>query len=177
MVDSVEKYGRGAVVGVHAALLLSSLPQHGFYAARKLLHYRRALDRDAFVHILGTGTAAFHTSLLPELTVRNASQTFTLQLVMPRRRSLCSSLSFSLMFSLTLCLAAARADWTCRLCCMFFVAFCVVALSLSLISIYFFMVTAPFFRVTWPCRRLLRSARRRTQYSVGGGAQTSALAC
>jgi hypothetical protein len=59
---NIEKYGRQAVVGVHGVLLADPLTQ--FYANRTVLHFTHALEADRSVHLLGTGTVAFHRDTL-----------------------------------------------------------------------------------------------------------------
>jgi hypothetical protein len=58
----IEKYGRRAVVGVHGVLLAD--PMTRFYANRTVLGFRHALAADRSVHLLGTGTVAFHRDTL-----------------------------------------------------------------------------------------------------------------
>lgn len=63
MIRRIEHYGRQAVVGVHGVLL----PQwaDGYFSAyRKVYGFRKGLERDMLVNNLGSGTVAFHSSLL-----------------------------------------------------------------------------------------------------------------
>jgi len=59
---AIEAYGRRAVVGVHGVNLAE--PLEHFLQGREVLHFQEALDRDRLVHLLGTGTIAYHTSTL-----------------------------------------------------------------------------------------------------------------
>lgn len=59
---NIEKYGRRAVVGVHGVLLAH--PMTRFYANRTVLGFRHGLVADRSVHLLGTGTVAFHRDTL-----------------------------------------------------------------------------------------------------------------
>lgn len=60
LVDKIDRYG--CVVGYHGAIYNEQVRE--YYRDRTLWHYAEACDRDRFVHMLGTGTAAFHTSAL-----------------------------------------------------------------------------------------------------------------
>jgi len=59
---NIEKYGRRAVVGVHGIVLAD--PMNHFYANRTVFHFKSALSSDQSVHLLGTGTVAFHRDTL-----------------------------------------------------------------------------------------------------------------
>lgn len=68
LILSIEKYSRQVVVGLHGVLL----PEHpaGYYTSyRKVYSFNRELEVDTLVNNLGTGTVAFHTSLLRGLNV------------------------------------------------------------------------------------------------------------
>lgn len=62
LVLAIEKYGRRAVVGVHGVLLAD--PMTRFYTNCTVLGFRHALPADQVVHLLGTGTVAFHRDTL-----------------------------------------------------------------------------------------------------------------
>lgn len=66
LVRRIEHYGRQAVVGVHGVLLPEDAQRY-FSGYRKVLVFRRGLERDALVNNLGTGTVAFHSALLKGL--------------------------------------------------------------------------------------------------------------
>jgi len=70
----LEHYGRQAVLGVHGVLL----PEHaeGYFSARyrKVHNFPKALDADALVNVLGTGTMACHSSVLQGLSLDHFQQ-------------------------------------------------------------------------------------------------------
>ncbi|MCQ4253828.1 glycosyltransferase [Pseudomonas stutzeri] len=68
MLRRIEHYGRQAVVGVHGVLVPDEA-QGYFSGFRKVLMFTRELERDALVSNLGTGTVAFHSSLLRGLDI------------------------------------------------------------------------------------------------------------
>src|SRR6185437_7642695 len=63
-------YNDSVVLGVHGILLRPQFQNLSYYhpQAREVLHFREALPTDRFVHVLGTGTVAYHASVLPSLT-------------------------------------------------------------------------------------------------------------
>lgn len=61
-VKKIDEYGRKAIVGFHGAIYQPKMRQ--YFRDRKLWSYEASNDVDRFVHILGTGTASFHTSAL-----------------------------------------------------------------------------------------------------------------
>ncbi len=67
MKAKIDQYGRQAIVGVHGVIFEQSSQAH-------LLHHRilfeRALRCDSEVHMLGTGTIAFHSSILSSADCR-----------------------------------------------------------------------------------------------------------
>lgn len=63
MVQRIETYERQAVIGVHGVLLPEQAEGY-FSAFRKVHMFKKGLERDALVNNLGTGTVAFHSSLL-----------------------------------------------------------------------------------------------------------------
>lgn len=70
LVRRIEHYGRQAVVGVHG-VLLPEQPVGYFSGYRKVFMFNQALERDALVNNLGTGTLAFHSGLLKGLTLQD----------------------------------------------------------------------------------------------------------
>lgn len=62
MTEGIERYGRRAIVGLHGALIVA--PERGYYHCRELMHCLSALDEPTAVHLLGTGTVAYHTSAI-----------------------------------------------------------------------------------------------------------------
>lgn len=69
-----EHYGRQAVLGVHGVLL----PEHAedYFSARyrKVHNFTKALEADALVNVLGTGTMACHSSVLQGLSLDHFQQ-------------------------------------------------------------------------------------------------------
>ena len=63
MVNRIEFYQHRAVLGVHGCVLNMN-HMHNYYRARNLTNYRNHLSMDRPVHVIGTGTAAFHTSTI-----------------------------------------------------------------------------------------------------------------
>ena len=63
MVRSIERYNRDTVVGVHGVIF--EIPFTKYFSPDRLVyHFRRKLDQDEFVNLLGTGTTAFHSSTI-----------------------------------------------------------------------------------------------------------------
>jgi hypothetical protein len=62
IVLKIEQYDRQALIGCHGVYLAD--PFVRFMDGRKVLHFKRSLDRDRFVNLLGTGTVAYHTTTL-----------------------------------------------------------------------------------------------------------------
>jgi hypothetical protein len=62
MTDAVERYRRSSIMGVHAATFVN--PISSYYRCRKVLHFQSLLDKDTRVHVVGTGTACFHSSCI-----------------------------------------------------------------------------------------------------------------
>ncbi|WP_449431669.1 glycosyltransferase [Pseudomonas putida] len=63
MIRRIEGYGRQAVIGVHGVLLPEQA--EGYFSSYRKVHmFKKELERDALVNNLGTGTVAFHSSLL-----------------------------------------------------------------------------------------------------------------
>lgn len=70
MIRRIEHYGREAVIGVHGVLLPEEA-QGYFSVYRKVMMFKRELEHDALVNNLGTGTVAFHSSLLRGLNIQH----------------------------------------------------------------------------------------------------------
>jgi hypothetical protein len=70
LLGKIEHYGRQAVVGLHG-VLIPDLPAGYFSGFRRVLIFKNALEKDALVNNLGTGTVAFHTSTLRGLDYRH----------------------------------------------------------------------------------------------------------
>ena len=66
MIRKIDEYGRQAVIGVHGVLIPEQATCY-FSGFRKVHGFIQALERDALVNILGTGTVAFHSGLLQGL--------------------------------------------------------------------------------------------------------------
>jgi len=62
MIKKIEQYGKKCCVGVHGVTL--NWPITDYYKSRKCYHYRQLLRKDVGVHILGTGTLAFHSGTI-----------------------------------------------------------------------------------------------------------------
>ncbi len=73
MIRRIEHYGRQAVVGVHGVLVPERATGY-FSAYRKVLLFKKSLERDALVNNLGTGTVAFHSELLRGLDLSHFPQ-------------------------------------------------------------------------------------------------------
>lgn len=69
MILKIEEEKRQAVFGVHCVWLQKN--QTRYYEGRRVRSFYRDLPTDANVHVLGTGTTAWHHSLLPHLTVQS----------------------------------------------------------------------------------------------------------
>lgn len=61
-IHSIERYGRKAIIGWHGSILND--PFVDYYDTRTILSFYRECKCDVPVHILGTGTAGFHSSTL-----------------------------------------------------------------------------------------------------------------
>lgn len=67
LLRAIERYDRKAVVGVHGVVLENPLTRY-FSSNRVVYSFKHALKQDIRVNLLGTGTVAFHSSLLrPDL--------------------------------------------------------------------------------------------------------------
>lgn len=62
LIRKVDSYQRKAIVGLHG-VLIPEQPTGYFTGYRKVFHYRRALECDKAVNLLGTGALAFHSSV------------------------------------------------------------------------------------------------------------------
>lgn len=60
LVRAIERYNRKAIVGLHGCEILSPFECYG--KSRRLWHYQKRVRIDKHVHLLGTGTVAYHTS-------------------------------------------------------------------------------------------------------------------
>ncbi|MCP5126602.1 MAG: glycosyltransferase family 2 protein [Gammaproteobacteria bacterium] len=72
MIRKIDEYGRQAVIGVHGILIPEQATCY-FSGFRKVHGFIQALERDALVNILGTGTVAFHSGLLQGLRLDHFS--------------------------------------------------------------------------------------------------------
>jgi len=63
MVQTIDHYRHKAVIGVHGCVL-NMKNMWNYYRSRNLTNYRNRLVQDRPVHVIGTGTAAFHTSTI-----------------------------------------------------------------------------------------------------------------
>lgn len=61
-ISKIEQYGRRVVVGYHGAIYHKRM--RSYFRDRDVWTFGRENDDDRFVHIIGTGTSAFHTSTL-----------------------------------------------------------------------------------------------------------------
>lgn len=64
MIDAVERYGRQAVVGAHGSILKERLAGPYRHCRMRVFHFGEALKEDCFVHVVGTGCCAYHTSTI-----------------------------------------------------------------------------------------------------------------
>jgi hypothetical protein len=62
LLDGIERHGRQAAVGFHASTLRQ--PFTHYHRSRSISHMSLAVPQDHAVHVLGTGTAAYHTSTI-----------------------------------------------------------------------------------------------------------------
>lgn len=62
MVHKIDEYDKKKCIGVHGAKINPSM--NDYYKDRTCLHYRFAQKKDEPVHILGTGTLAFHSDTI-----------------------------------------------------------------------------------------------------------------
>jgi GT2 family glycosyltransferase len=60
LLTAIERYDRKAIVGLHGSLIEDT--SKGYYGGRRTFHCFGALDRDVGVHMLGTGTVAYHAA-------------------------------------------------------------------------------------------------------------------
>lgn len=63
LISAVEEGERRFAVGVHGAVF-KRLPVEDYYRDRHVFHYRGALAMDTPVHVLGTGTLAWHSDTM-----------------------------------------------------------------------------------------------------------------
>ncbi|MFB4317353.1 FkbM family methyltransferase [Actinomadura sp. 21ATH] len=62
LLDGIRRHGRRAVVGFHASTFRE--PFTSYHRSRSISHMSRAVPEDVAVHVLGTATAAYHTSTI-----------------------------------------------------------------------------------------------------------------
>lgn len=62
MANAIERYERKAIVGVHGVLLRADV--WSYYRDRNVRHFAARTQRDEPMHLLGTGTVAYHSSTL-----------------------------------------------------------------------------------------------------------------
>lgn len=74
LLKHLEHYGRQVVLGVHGVLLTEQA--EGYFSARyrKVHGFSKALEADALVNVIGTGTMACHSCLLAGLTLEHFKQ-------------------------------------------------------------------------------------------------------
>lgn len=65
LISKVETYGRKAVVGVHAANLLETIPTAGNHRS-EVLRFQEAESADRAVNLLGTGTIGYHADTVSD---------------------------------------------------------------------------------------------------------------
>jgi len=63
LIEAIERYDRKVVVGLHG-ILLNDSPRDSYYKCRKVIRCLSVLSADRYVHILGTGAMAYHSSTL-----------------------------------------------------------------------------------------------------------------
>jgi len=63
MIDKIEQYDRKAIVGVHGASFTTTTPTK-YYCDRFVFSYCEEVPQDIIVHILGTGTMAYHADTI-----------------------------------------------------------------------------------------------------------------
>lgn len=68
MILKIEEQKRQSIFGVHCVWLQKNQTQ--YYVGRRAQSFYRELPEDEDVHVLGTGTTAWHHSLLPHLNVK-----------------------------------------------------------------------------------------------------------
>lgn len=62
MLEKIEEHDRRVCVGVHGVILRP--PVSDYHRDRRTIHYREQLNTDQPVHLLGTGTLAYHTDTI-----------------------------------------------------------------------------------------------------------------
>lgn len=65
IVDAIERYGKGAIVGWHGTLFNPDFQDYYDKTSRTTHTYFNALAQDTPVHLLGTGASGLHTSTMP----------------------------------------------------------------------------------------------------------------
>lgn len=64
LIDSIERYGRRAVVGWHGSQLKKGFSSYYEQSSRRVMTFGGRYDDDHRVHLLGTGCLAFHTDTI-----------------------------------------------------------------------------------------------------------------
>lgn len=63
MIQRIVYHKHKAIIGVHGSTF-NPLKMNSYYKDRSLSHYRASLAQERTVHLIGTGTSAFHTSTI-----------------------------------------------------------------------------------------------------------------
>jgi len=63
MINAIECSNRKAIVGLHG-VVLNQNDFSSYYKSRRSLHFKRLVERNEFVNILGTGVCAMHTDTI-----------------------------------------------------------------------------------------------------------------
>jgi len=63
MIQAIDRHQKKVIMGVHGSII-NAQRMYNYYKDRSLTHYRNQLLQERGVHIIGTGTAAFHTSTI-----------------------------------------------------------------------------------------------------------------
>jgi FkbM family methyltransferase len=69
LIEAIERYDRKAVVGLHG-ISLHDYPRESYYRCRNVTMCLSSFGADRYVHILGTGAMAYHSSAL-KMTMKN----------------------------------------------------------------------------------------------------------
>lgn len=62
MINKIEHYNRKCCIGVHGVILNDKMID--YYKSRRCFHYKMAQEKDVPVHIIGTGTLAYHSKTI-----------------------------------------------------------------------------------------------------------------
>lgn len=63
MIQAIDRHQKKVIMGVHGSIINTRV-MNNYYRDRNLTHYRNSLIQERGVHVIGTGTAAFHTSTI-----------------------------------------------------------------------------------------------------------------